>query len=179
LEAKEGVGMLVYLDSSAIVKRYIEEIGSEPVDALYSWLEKEPEMGNHLVFSSWNTGEVVGAIDTRHQRGDIDNESTMEALNLFSGETKKFVAMRRLDIIPVGGKILSKSRDLVLKHHIFQADALQLASAKQAGAKLFVSADRRLIDCAKSEQLEAANPERDYRVIESAITRQEKKEQGS
>ena len=33
--------MLAYLDSSAIVKRYIEEIGSESLDILYASLETE------------------------------------------------------------------------------------------------------------------------------------------
>ena len=35
--------MLVYLDSSAIVKRYVEETGSESVDILYNMLEEESE----------------------------------------------------------------------------------------------------------------------------------------
>lgn len=33
--------MLAYLDSSAVVKRYIEEVGSESVDLLYSALEAQ------------------------------------------------------------------------------------------------------------------------------------------
>ena len=122
-----------------------------------------------MVFSSWNLGEVFGAIDTRRQRGDIDAKSMMNALRLFSGETKKFVAIRRLSVHPVGAKVLQMSRDLILKYHIYQADALQLASARQAGTTLFVSADRKLIDCAKLEQLGAANPEKDYELIQNVV----------
>jgi predicted nucleic acid-binding protein len=162
--------MLVYLDSSAIVKRYIEEIGSESVDLLYSSLELEQETDNLLVFSSWNLGEVFGAIDTRHQRRDIDEKSMNDALDLFYRETRKFVTMRKLEVRPMGARVLSKSRELVLKYHIYQADAVQLASAKQAGAQLFVSADRKLLDCAKLERLAVANPERDLGAIQNAIT---------
>jgi uncharacterized protein len=164
--------VLVYLDSSAIVKRYIEEIGAESLDLLYSQLEKrEGDSEYHLAFSSWNLGEVFGAIDTRFQRGDIDKKSMMEALSLFSGETKKFVAMRKINVLPVGSNTLTMSRDLILKYHIYQADALQLASAKQVNAELFVSADRKLVDCAKLERIEVVNPEKDYDHIRVAVTK--------
>ena len=167
--------MLVYLDSSAIVKRYLKEIGSESMDFLYDGLEKEEEFELLLSFSSWNVGEVFGAIDTRQQRGDIDKKSMMKALSFFSRETKKFVAMRRMEILPIGSRVLTRCRDLVLKYHIYQADALQLASAKQAGAQLFISADKKLVDCAKSEQMESVNPERDYDVIQITVSKAEEK----
>lgn len=77
--------------------------------------------------------------------------------------------MRKVRFIPVGSRILTRSRDLVLKYHIYQADALQLESAKQARARFFISADRRLVECAKSEQLEAFNPERDFETIRSSF----------
>lgn len=162
--------MRVYLDTSAIVKRYIREIGSESLDFLYHELEKDSQVES-LVFSSWNLGEVYGAIDTKCQRGDIGEEAMSEALTLLSQETKKFVAMRKVRIVPLGARILTKSRELVLKYHVYQADALQLESAKQAQAHFFISADRKLVDCAIAEQLEALNPEKDYASIEDSITK--------
>jgi uncharacterized protein len=160
--------MRVYLDSSAIVKRYVEEIGSDSVDILYEALERDSKV-DALVFSAWNLGEAFGAIDTRFQRGDIGEDAMSEALTLLSLETRKFVAMRKVTILPVGARILTKARGLILKHHIYQADALQLESAKQARADIFISADRRLVDCAKLEQLEALNPEKDRSSIQTSI----------
>ncbi len=158
--------MRVYLDTSALLKRYLKEIGSESIDILYDALERDSNLDN-LVFSSWNLGEAFGAIDARCQRHDISEEAMAEALSLLSLETKKFVAMRKVTIVPLGTRILSKSRSLVLKYHIYQADALQLESAKQVQANVFVSADRRLVDCARSEQLEVLNPEKDYDSIQN------------
>jgi len=166
--------VLVYLDSSAIVKRYIEEIGSDSVDLLYKALEEDSEPT--LLFSSWNLGEVFGAIDIRYRRGDIDEKSKAEALRLLSGETKKFVAMRRLNVLPIGSKSLTRARNHILKYHVYQADALQLASATQARSELFVSADRKLIDCAKSEGLKTANPEKDHDLIQVVIAERFKPE---
>ncbi len=161
--------MLAYLDSSAIVKRYIEEKGSESVDAVYEALEKEAS--HRLAFSVWNVGEVIGAIDTRRQRGDIDEKSMLEAIGLLVGETKKFVAMRKLIVLPVSSRTLGLSRDLITKYHIYQADALQLASARQCDSNLMLTADRRMAQCAESEQIESASPERDYARIAAMLRR--------
>ena|SRR5487761_262124 len=155
--------MLVYLDSSAIMKRYVEEKGSESLDMVYDNLEKRNDV--RLNFSSWNVGEVIGAIDARRHRGDIDEKSMLEAIRLFIGETRKFVAMRRLIVLPIGRKILEESRDLILKHHLYQADALQLASARQSHSSFILTSDRRLAECAQSEEIEVANPEMDYSKI--------------
>ena|SRR5579872_5081008 len=154
--------MRAYLDSSALVKRYVKESGSESVDMLYHALEDDTEVDSSLVFSSWNIGEAFGAIDAKQQRGDISKEGLVEALSLLSQETKKFVAMRRIRIVPIGARTLTKSRELVLKYHIYQADALQIESAKQSRADFFISSDKRLLDCAGLENLQTLNPEKDY-----------------
>lgn len=161
--------MRVYLDSSVLVKRYVKESGSDSVDMLYHELESDPKLNSSIVFSSWNLGEFYGAIDTKRRRGDISEQGLIEALSLLSQETKKFVAMKKLRIVPISAKILARSRDLVLKYHIYQADALQIESARQSKAELFISSDKKLIDCARSEELEAFNPEKDYDSIEAKI----------
>ena len=177
MQAKGGVVTHVYLDSSAIVKRYVKEIGSDSVDILYHELERESD--SLIIFSAWNLGEVYGAIDTKHQRGDISKEAMIEALSLLSQETKKFVAMKRVRIIPLGARILAKSRDLIVKYHIYQADALQLETAKETQAEIFISSDRRLVDCAKSELLQALNPEKDYDSVHEKISGIEPEENAS
>ncbi|MCI4435282.1 MAG: type II toxin-antitoxin system VapC family toxin [Ignisphaera sp.] len=57
---------IVYLDSSAVVKRYILERGTEVVRALYlsAWNGEVK-----LCFSLWNIGEVLGVLDKYRERG--------------------------------------------------------------------------------------------------------------
>jgi hypothetical protein len=90
--------MIVYLDSSAIVKRCVKEMGSDSVDLIYHAGERNPI--NTLVFSLWNLGKVFGTIDARFQRWDLRQETKTEVLSSFSQETK-FAAMRKISIIPV------------------------------------------------------------------------------
>lgn len=168
--------MRVYLDSSAIVKRYVKEKGSRSVDILYHALEEISAKEQLVIFSAWNLGEAFGAIDTKGQRGDIDKETTIEALTLLSQETRKFVAMRKIRIIPIGARVLARSRELVLKYHIYQADALQIESARQGHAHLFISSDKKLLECARSEQLESLNPEKDQSGIEAKVRAEQQEE---
>ena len=92
-------------------------------------------------------------------------EAVEEAVSLFAGETKKLVTMRKLRVLPVGAGVLSDSWDLPLRRQAYQADAVQVATARQIGAGMLLSADRRLLDFAKSEVLQTANPERDRELI--------------
>jgi predicted nucleic acid-binding protein len=149
------------------MKRYVEEKGTENVDVVYEAVERDE--GQRLTFSLWNVGEVIGAMDERNRRGDIERAAMSRAVALFVGETRKFVAMRKLVVLPVGSRVLEESRDLVLKYHIYQADALQLASARQSASVLILTADRKLAECAESEKLQVANPEKDRRAIADAL----------
>ncbi len=53
----------------------------------------------------------------------------------------------------------------MLEGHLYEADALQIASAKSLKCDVFLSADSRLLGIAKAEGLEALNPEQDQRRI--------------
>ena len=58
----------VYLDTGAIVKRYVVEDGSDRVDAVY----KEAYAGRLVIgFSMWNIGEVATVFDEYKRRGDF------------------------------------------------------------------------------------------------------------
>ena len=58
--------MNAYLDTSGLVKRYVEEEGTEVIDRLY----EETEAGKTTTyFSIWNIGEALGVLDRYHTRG--------------------------------------------------------------------------------------------------------------
>lgn len=56
----------VYLDSSALAKRYKNEAGSEAVDALYRRAEA---LDLRLAFSLWNIGEVLRTFARARSQG--------------------------------------------------------------------------------------------------------------
>jgi predicted nucleic acid-binding protein len=133
----------VYLDTSALAKRYLKERDSDKVDELY----RNAEMGKiKLHFSLWNIGEVCGVFD-KHR----ENTNPKSDLELLLGESTRLVVSGRLNVMEISNDVVMGALEIVLKYHIYVADALQLATAHIAGAKRFVTADKMLIRIAKKE----------------------------
>ncbi|MBS7629049.1 type II toxin-antitoxin system VapC family toxin, partial [Candidatus Bathyarchaeota archaeon] len=109
----------VYLDSSAIVKRYISEPGSSTVDYVFDkgWAGEVS-----IVASIWNIGEVLGVLDERRERKWLSESEFMKALGSFVSETLRLLRLRILEIYPLLTSILVGAWPLILKEHIYEAD---------------------------------------------------------
>jgi uncharacterized protein len=151
-------GKPVYLDTSSLAKRYIVEKGSNVVDKVYG----ESEAGSlRVTFSIWNIGEAVGVFDRYRVRGLISDAEFKRARHDLVSESLKMSRLESLSILPMTSSALAASWSLVSKHHIYVADALQISSSKEAGAEIFLGADRRLLEAAAAEGLKAVNVESD------------------
>ena len=142
----------VYLDTSAIVKRYIQEAGSDVVAQVYSkaWLGDL-----RIAYSVWNIGEVLGVLDKYHTRGWLSREDYELARLEFLGETMKMLKLRILRVVPVKLALIARTWELIERHHIYQADALQIVSAKEVKASELYTADQTLCRVAREERLNA------------------------
>ena len=141
---------VAYLDSSAIVKRYVYETGSEFIRAQYN----DAYLGNVLLsFNVWNIGEVFGVFDRAHRQERITNKQLNEVMGRFSNETSRLKKISRIRIITLSESILESSWDVVIKHHIYVADALQIISAIEVGCKEFYTGDKKLHKLALSSGL--------------------------
>lgn len=147
---------IVYLDSSSIVKRYVEEKGSDVIDTVY---EKAEASKLRFVFSIWNVGEVFGAFDRYAVRGLLSEHMFKTALQDFLSESIKMSRLDLLQIMSITSKSFIDSWQLILKHHIYGVDALQISTSKEVACDLFLSADKRLVDVAKKEGIKAINVE--------------------
>jgi predicted nucleic acid-binding protein len=140
-----------YLDSSSLVKRYVKEPGSNTVRDIYL---KAYSGELTIAFSSWNIGEVLGAFDKAYSRGILNHENFLAAKNQFLIETRRLVRLGVLRLIPVRLKLLVECWKLLEKHHVYQADALQVTSAKAINAAKFFTGDKRMYEIANSEGLQ-------------------------
>lgn len=143
-------GKIAYLDTSAIIKRYVDEPGSDVVRSLY----KRCYFGElRISFSIWNVGEVLGVIDRARMLGRIREEDYLITKKRFLAETIRLVRLGILLIVSMRRSILRDSWRLIERYHIYQADALQVASAKSVKAEQFFVADRKLHEVALKEGL--------------------------
>jgi predicted nucleic acid-binding protein len=146
----ENEARVFYLDTSAIVKRYVFEKHSDYVVELYdSSLDGEVE----LSFSLWNVGEALGVFDRYLRRGILTEEAWRAARRNFLGETRRLVSLGVLKVVGITADLLKESWRLIEKHHIYQADALQITSARYVKADILVTADKNLCRVAGEEGL--------------------------
>lgn len=97
-------GKTVYLDPSALAKRYLAEEGT----GLLDWLYGRAEAGAlEVAFSLWNVGEVASALAQAQRRGRATAEAVETALWLLLRETRKMRALGVLRVLPVRGDLLA------------------------------------------------------------------------
>ena len=142
----------MYLDTSAIVKRYIVEDGSDRVNEFY-----ENALNGDLIlaFSIWNIGETIGVFDKYYRRGWISREDYERVLFMFRIESRRLIKLGLLKIIPVRSRLLVRAWKLITKYHVYVGDALQILSAKYVNADKLVTGDKRVHDMAIAESLNA------------------------
>ena len=144
----------VYLDSSAIVKRYVSEPGSSAVDLVFDkcWLGELS-----ITTSIWNIGEVLGVFDIRRRRRWFSEDEFRNVLRNFTGEVIRLLRLKVLEIFPVLTPILIESWPLILGEHIYEADALQIQTCIFSDSNVLLSADKELINIALRTGIKAVN----------------------
>ena len=153
---------LIYLDSSAITKRYINEKGTETIDIVFDATEIEKAK---ISFSIWNIGECLGVFDQYRRRNWMTEKDFQVCIRKFLIELQKLYKLKVLQLIPVNSNILIQSFPLIVKYHMYQADILQIISFKAVSADIFLSADKKLLKTMKPFTKNSFNVETDENLI--------------
>ncbi len=147
----------LYLDTSAIVKRYTSESGSAWLDAYI-----DPLSGNNTILSEITIAEFAAAICAKERARTISANQRSTALSLFLGHCRveyRLLAVTRL--------VIDRAVLLTQNQPLRGYDAVQLATGlivKEALASaglanfVFVTADNNLLQVAQLEGLVVENP---------------------
>jgi len=129
-----------FFDSSAFVKRYIEETGSQDVETLYM-------AATELALSVVCIPEVISALNRRVRERDLSRRQYERAKdNMFEDAHDAVIVNLTPDVISTCTTLLEASP-------VRAMDALHVACALQWGAEMFVSADERQVAAAKKAGL--------------------------
>lgn len=144
--------MLYVLDTSALVKRYHRETGSEIVEKLFQ------EPSNILLISVLSLSETARALDRLQRQGIYSLEDIRFTLQRLYQDCRT----TRIGLIDVISSHVFKANELILRYHLSAADAIILATALQVRSHqpVFVSADVRsgLLRAAEACHLSTLNP---------------------
>jgi predicted nucleic acid-binding protein len=108
--------MIVYLDASVLVKRYIDEVGTAEVNTLIA--EADFNVTNLI-----SRAEVAAAVMRASRMEIINREEALDALSSFRTEWE---SIQRL---PVTEATIVEAENLVLNHDLRGYDAVHLAAA--------------------------------------------------
>jgi predicted nucleic acid-binding protein len=144
---------LLFLDTSALAKRYLVEIGSIWVMGL-----AQPAAGNVLVMADLATVEMASLLARRVREGTLPAANATLLLREFLRH-----AEREYLSVPQDTNVLTLARALVERYPLRALDAIQLASAQRAGSILgepltFIASDRNLLTAAAAANLVIDDP---------------------
>ncbi len=139
-----------FFDTSAVVKRYHSEKGTEAIDRIFA------ENDRAIAISSVSLTETVSALNKKKEEKTISKEDLDIALSRFFHD-----AIKDFLILEIDDTHIKESIALVLKRNLRTLDSLQLAVALSLKElkPVFVCADKRLVSVAEKEGLETINPE--------------------
>jgi uncharacterized protein len=142
-----------FLDSTAFVKLFVQEAGT---DAIIRLMEATED--NRKLISAGTPLEVYAALRRRERVGGIAHEDGEAARNILRVEAARMVQQ------PLNPAVLEAARQVLDRHELRSAEALQLGAAVVAREMfqgievVFVSADLRLLEAARGERFETLNP---------------------
>lgn len=132
--------MWAYFDTSALVKRYVDEIGRREVLRLLR--------RHDCVTSAVLPVELRSALRRRASEGTVDSARIPEILRRVAADRAYWT------LVDVGADVLAAAETLVATHPLRTLDAIHVASAQLFAARMtapeliFVSADSRQSEAA-------------------------------
>jgi predicted nucleic acid-binding protein len=142
---------MIYLDTSALIKRFVAEAGSETVNDL---------VGNvpPVVTATIALVEVHAGLKRKHREGFLSGRDYALCVRQFADDWESYIR------VELRNEVLGLARDLIRQHPLRGFDAIHLASAlsvkRAVGEDLtFAAADVRLLRAAESEGFTAINVE--------------------
>lgn len=146
-----------FLDSSALVKRYVSEIGS-------AWIQLQTDLktGNSLFIARITWVEVISAVARRQREGNLTSADVAQVIQTFRSDLNN-----QYQVIELDSTLAETAGQLVGQYPLRAYDAVQLASVlllqpafatTQSTQLIFLTADERLSTIAIALGLLTDNP---------------------
>ena len=136
--------MRAYLDSSSFAKRFVDEAGSDAVEAICA-------EATGLGLSMLCVPEVISALNRRRR------ERTLTPTQYRSAKRRLMEDVRDADIVNLTASVVSSSLSVLEASPVRALNALHVASALEWDADIFVSSDKRQLNAARRAGLKTRN----------------------
>lgn len=132
----------VYLDTSAFVKLFFDEMNSDLVEKI-AQLAKSKKI--QLVMSEWNLNEAIWTAEKKVLKGKISSKDAFRIINLMADTIKEGINDGTIVWLGFPAEAIINSRVVIEELHANAADALHIYFARTSDSTHFVSADEDLV----------------------------------
>jgi hypothetical protein len=141
---------MIYYDSSALVKKYAEEAGSDAVLRLIA-------QGGPVITSKLAYPEIIAGLGRKRREKALSEKDYQAALEDFDADWREFL------IVELQDELLPVMRQLSSRHALKGADLVHLGSAVWFGKAVrekmtFAAADVHLLKIARLERMATVDP---------------------
>jgi predicted nucleic acid-binding protein len=170
------VKKLVYFDTSALIKEFVDEVGSDLIDKVTT-AAREPSI--QIVSSVWSLNEAIAVVDRLSRNKDNTEEHKLskteqqEIIATIAERVRNSRQDANFFFQPIDHRIVANSRILIDGYHISPDDALHLYTAWIRDCDYFLVQDEKLTKRAPKEidnmrVIDLAD-ERDRKYLESQL----------
>jgi len=131
----------IFFDSSALAKRYLEEKGSDRVQAILA-------SASALGISVISVPEIISALCRRRRERRLSTQQYRDA------KVALFSDIEDASVVGISEEVITRTVELLEHFPLRSADALHIACAVEWSAELFVSADERQARAARAHGLQ-------------------------
>lgn len=132
--------MRVFFDTSAFVKRYVEEPGTDKVIDICA-------KAKELVLSVICMPEIISTLNRLVREGKLSTDAYRRTRDLI------FQEIEDAQICYITPEVVARTISCIQNHPLRALDAIHLGCALIVEPDLFVSSDKRQVDAAKGEGL--------------------------
>ena len=140
--------MRIFIDTSALAKRYVQEPGSEELEELILSIATE------IFVSTLAFVEFASAMGRKLRNKEMKKAEVGRAVKELEKDWSELFTK-----IPLEDTLAEAAASIAVEHSLKGADAVHIASAQLMGADLFVASDNKLIAAAKKIGINSYNPE--------------------
>ena len=140
--------MRIYLDTSAFVKNYHTEKGSDEIESIF----EEAKNGKYtLVMSIWVISETINALDKHRMRKELTQKELNKIVGTILSDISDLMDNNIVEIIDIETELLKVSWEFIINEHLSCSDSMHLVTALQKNCDLFLAADQYLVKIAKKK----------------------------
>jgi predicted nucleic acid-binding protein len=146
----------VYFDTSAVIKEFVPEVGSDLVDDT-SNAARDDKL--QVIMSIWSINEAVAVIDrlTRRPLDPLSIAEQQQIMATFVERVKATSDKAAFRIAPIEHPLVANSRLLIDEMHISADDALHVYTGWIYDCDFFYIHDNKIVNRLKAASIEGMN----------------------